>query len=561
MATYGKKKRAIFPGFSVFQDDDQPSKKPSNRAAYTQLSTDQFNSQSSVQNSAEDKDIDELASTSLLDALDRESDAASTRNNSLRSSLSLQPSMKPLPPLSLKARSKATIKNDTRRPVLGPKSTNLKLAREKTNLPVKPQISPPILISSSTDPFTGTDWSPTADTAYSDHRIFALQQQADAQQAETREKEKKLAAIEASVRPSPLQRGISAFTTAKRAITSRLESPRIKLGRTRNLLNRTLSGPNCGLVEKASSTSSTTHRTLPVYESMRTRRETPEPHEECDPFSDSMEANEAWSDLELDLDLPKGKRRDARQYSMSRTPPTGVEHIVAGDESFAQSQPTLNFSNTISGLRQHPNPDFFSSSPVGFSTPRVRLEPIHDANGKKRLSAVLMRDPSAMDFSYEQDVTDEEADLLILNGNDQEYGASVKRKSATEDLRFYTSKRAKTDSATSGETTILTKGIDKLGTGDVQAMQGVEVVSEDATSMNDVSKTKGFGVFNMAKEKEIHTRAEDLIEASGIRRHSRRTSSSLSRPGSVLFSRESRARVPLLQSHKDGEMDIDELQK
>ncbi|KAI4167309.1 MAG: hypothetical protein LQ343_007312 [Gyalolechia ehrenbergii] len=564
MATYGKKKRAIFPGFSGFQDDDQPSKKPSNRAAYTQLSTEQFNSKRSVQHdTADDKDIDELASSSLLDAPDRESDAASTRNNSLRSSQSLQPSAKPLPPLPFKARPKETIKNETRRPVLGPKSTNLSLANKKTKLPAKPQISPPILISPSTDPFAGqvgTDWAPAADTSYSEQRIITLEQQADAQQAETREKEKKLAAIEASVRPSPLQRGISAFTTAKRAITSRLESPRIKLGRTRNLLNRTLSGPEYGSIEKVSGTSSTTHRPLPVYESMRTRRETPEPHEERDPFSDIMETNEAWSEFEIHLDRPRGKRRSPRQHSMSHTPPTDVEHSLASEKPFAQTKPTFDFSNTISGLRQHPDPEFFSSSPVGFSTPRVRLEPIHDANGKKRLSAVLMRNPSTMDFSYEQDMTDDEADLLIPNENDAEHGSSVKRKSATEDLRAHTYKRAKTDSATSAETTILAKGFDQLGAGDVQVMPGVEVAPGDETPMHDASKTNSFGIFNMGKGKATGTRTEDPIEVSSIRRHSRRTSSSLSRPTSVLFSRESRARVPLLQSHKDDEMEVDELQ-
>ncbi|KAL8940584.1 MAG: hypothetical protein Q9211_002211 [Gyalolechia sp. 1 TL-2023] len=565
MATYGKKKRAIFPGFSVFQDDDQSSKKTSNRAAYTKLSTEQFNSKRSVQHeSTDDKDVDELASTSLLDALDGKSDAASTRNNSLRSSHSLQPSAKPLPPLPSKARPKETIKKETRRLILGPKPTNLELANKQAKLPTKPQISPPILISSSTDLFAGpvgTDWSPAADTAYSDQRIFALQQQADAQQAETREKEKKLAAIEAFVRPSPLQRGISAFTTAKRAITSRLESPRIKLGKTRDLLSRTLSGPEYGSIEKVSGTSSTMHRPLPVYESMRTRRETPEPHEERDPFSDTMETNEAWSDVEFDLERPKGQHRRLRQQSISHTHPIDVEKSLASDKLFAQTKPTFDFSNTISGLRQHPDPEFFSSSPVGFSTPRVRLEPIHDANGKKRLSAVLMRDPSNMDFSYDQDMTDDDdADLLIPNENDAEYGSSVKRKSATEDLRAHTSKRAKTDSATSGETTVLAKGFDQLGTGDVQAMQGVESASRDEPPMNDASKTSGFGIFNMGKGNETGARAEDAIEVSSIRRHSRRTSSSQSRPTSVLFSRESRARVPLLQSHRDDEMDVDELQ-
>ncbi|KAI4191206.1 MAG: hypothetical protein L6R41_000253 [Letrouitia leprolyta] len=525
------------------------------RPAYAPLSTEQSSSKRNVQHDgAEDGDVDELAGSSLLGALDRESYASSTRNSSVSSSHSQQSSTKALPPLPPKPRPNDKTRNGTSRPVLGPKSTNVKLANKKTRLHGKPQISPPISISSSTDPFAGTGWSSAAGTASSNQRIFSLLQQADAQQAETREKEKKLAAIEASIRPSPLQRGISAFTTAKRAIASRLESPRIKLGRTRNFLNRTLSGPEYGSIEQVSSASSNTHRPLPVYESMRIRCETPESYDERDPFSDTLEMNEAWSEFEVDFDRLQGERKSSQQHG------TNTVHGLGRGEPFAQTKPTVDFSNTISGLRQHPDPEFFSSSPVGFSTPRVRLEPVHDANGKKRLSAVLMRDPSVMDFSCEEGVTDEEGDLVIPGENESEHGSSVKRKSATEDLRAYTFKRAKTDSATSGETTILAKGFNHLGTGDVQAVQDVEAELGDRTSVNDASKTKGFGIFNMEKGVGIGIRNEDAIEPSSIRRHSRRTSSSQSRPTSVLFSRESRARVPLLQSHKNDEMDVDELQ-
>lgn len=564
MATYGKKKRAVFPGFSVSQDDSQVSKKTSGRATYTQLSTGQSRSKRSIQNdSADENDIDELASNSPRGALDRISDTASTRKDSLSSSRSLQSSGKTLPSLSLRSRPNDAANTVTKRPVLGPKSTNLKLPKKNTKIPTKTQISPPILISASTDPFAGqssTEWSSTADTAPSSQKIFSLQQQADIQQDETREKEKKLAAIEAAMRPSPLQRGISAFTAAKRAIVSRLESPSIKMGRTRNLFSRTLSGPEYGSIEKVSGTSSSTHRPLPVYESMRTRRETPEPHEERDPFSDTMETNEAWSDFEVDFDCPKGKGRSSRQHSTSHALSTDVVRSLGSDKPYTRTKPTVDFSNTISGLRQHPDPEFFSSSPVGFSTPRVRLEPVHDANGKKRLSAVLMRDPSAMDFNYEEDETDDEADLLIPNEDEPEHGSSVKRKSATEDLRAHTSKRAKTDSATSGESTMLARGFNQLGTGDCEGLQDVRIASEEETSINDASKTKGFGIFNMGNGTEIGSRNEDAVEASSIRRHSRRTSSSQSRPTSVLFSRESRARMPLLHSHKDDEMEVDELQ-
>lgn len=466
--------------------------------------------------------------------------------------------------MPLKARPKETSKNHIKRPVLGPKSTNLKVTNKKNKLLTKPQISPPILISSSSDPFAGqagTGQNTTVSAAYIDKKISALQQQADAQGAETREKEKTLAAIEASSRPSPLQRGKSVLTTAKRAIASRLGSPKIKLGRTMNPLSRTLSGPEYGSIDKHSNISSNTNRPLPVYESMRTRRETPELQEENDPFADTVETNEAWSDFEFDFDRRKDKRSSLRDTFSSHASSVGVINNLETDKQAVQSESPLGFSNKISGLRQHPDTEFFSSSPVGFSTPRVRLEPICDANGKKRLSAVPVHDPSVMDFSFEEGMSDDEADPLIQNGNDAEHCSSVKRKSATEDLRTHTSKRAKPNSANSGETTVLAKGFGQLGTSDVQAMPGVEVALREISPKDDTSKTTGFGIFNRGKGKDVETSTDDPAEVSSIRRHSRQHSSSQSRPTSVLFSRESRARVLLLQSHKDDdEMDVDELQ-
>ncbi|KAI4110106.1 MAG: hypothetical protein LQ345_007043 [Seirophora villosa] len=521
MATYGKKKRAAFPGFSVFQDDDQP---PRQAQAYTQLGKPEPDARHGdlYSTAKDDEDIDELANPSLLDSLDTDT---STTGTSMRSGLqqpqeALKAPRKPLPPLPAKGRPKLDRSNANKQ-VLGPKSSNMKVVSTLSKVHTKAQISPPILISSSrADPF-GLSAAPNQ--AQLDKKMAELQQQADAQAAETREKEKRLAAFETSARPSPLQRGKSMLRTAKHAIATRLSSPKIKLGRPGNPLSRTLSGPEYASIGKQSNMFSNSGRPLPVYESMRTRTGTPEHQEDPDPFSDSMETNEVWSDFEFDFDQHKGKSPS-------------------------------NFSNQISGLRQHPDADFFSSSPVGFSTPRVRLAPTSDANGKKRLSAVLVRDPSALDFSSEQETTDDEHDPLIDSVSEAELGSSMKRKSATEDLRFQASKRAKTDSGTSGESTVLAQGFGQLGTGDVQAMQGIEAVADDTAV-----KEKGFGIFDMGKGKEPEGRLVGFTDSSSMRRHSRQQSSSASRPSSVLFSRESRARVPLLKSFRDDEMEVDEL--
>lgn len=560
MATYGKKKRSAFPGFSIFRDEDRSLKQAPGRpgkclyleilvfgrirscfrlAYYPSSQTEPGVQHSSRYNHAkEDEDIDELASTSLLDAHDPQ-----------------KAGTKPLPPLPSHNRPQGIGESHVKRQVLGVKSTNTRLGKKVRLVPTKSQISPPILISSSTDPFqnvAGLGRSTATDEAHVGKRILELQQQADAQAAETREKERRLAAINSSPKSSPLQRGKSVLMTAKHAIASRLGSPRMKFGRQ----NRTLSGLVYESIGNPSETTRSFDRPLPVYESMRTRRETAESLEEGDPFSDTMETDEVWSDFDFDFDRPKGKHYNGNTISSDTT----SEEDPGGERLAVQSKTPCSFSNKISGLRQHPDAEFFSSSPIGFSTPRVRLAPTHDENGKKRLSTVLVRDPSVLDFRIEQEPTDDEGDPLVLDYNEAEPSSSMKRKSATEDLRIHGSKRAKTDSATSRETTVFAQGFDQLGTSDAQAVEEVGAEPKIFSKTGTTSENKGFGIFDMGKGKEAEARFQVSTAYSAIRRHSRALSTASSRPTSVLFSRETRARVPLLESYNDDEMDVDELQ-
>ncbi|KAL8908699.1 MAG: hypothetical protein Q9207_000667 [Kuettlingeria erythrocarpa] len=442
-----------------------------------------------------------------------------------------------------------------KREVLGVKSTNARLGKKTRIVPAKSQISPPILISSSTDPLrdvAGLGPSTATEEAHVGKRILALQQQANAQAAETKEKERRLAAIDSSSRPSPLQRGKSVFMTAKHAIASRLGSPRMKFGRR----HRTLSGLEYESIGKISEMASSFDRPLPVYESMRTRTEKTASPEEEDPFSDTMETDEVWSDFDFDLDRTNLQRYNG-DTGKSRTPSV---KDTAGEELVVRSETPKSFSNKISGLRQHPDPEFFSSSPLGFSTPRVRLVPTRDENGRKRLSTVLVRDPCVLDFSREHEPTDAEDDSLVLDYSEVDPSSSMKRKSATEDSRLLGSKRAKTDSATSRETTVLAQGFDQLGTSDSQAMEEGDPESKAVSKTGIMAESKGFGIFDMGKGKEVEASIQSSTGYSTIRRHSRAFSSSSSRPSSVLFSRETRARVPLLETYRDDEMDIDELQ-
>ncbi|KAL8683665.1 MAG: hypothetical protein Q9186_000438 [Xanthomendoza sp. 1 TL-2023] len=543
-------------------------------STYTQLDAGHANPKHSFSHDhddADDDDIDELASTALINVPDHHYPSASSKHDSLPPALTRtgafqdaqQTSSKPLPPLPSTRLSKHTESGNTKIRVLGPKSTNQKIISAASKVSTKPKISSPVLISSSTDPF-----GPTAATSPFIHptlaqpgtSISSLTRQADAQAAETRAKEQQLAAAEASFRPSPLQRGRSVLATAKHAIASRLNSPHIKLGRFKAPLSRVLSNSGYAPVNQASEPVSVLPSPLPVYESMRSRRETPEPLDDHDPFSDKMEMDEAWSDFDFTLEPHKDKIIYPEDGSSSRTSSIIAADGTTGEHLLLQSGSVLGFSNKVSGLRQHPNPEFFSSSPISFSTPRVRLEPKANANGNNRLSTVVVRDPSLPNSSLGQESTDDEDDPLIRNGHDAVRGSSMKRKSVTEDLHTQAWKRAKTDSGASAGTVVLAQGFDQLGTNDGQSMQGIKSITEDAPPVENASPEKGFGIFDMSKGKEAESRFRDSVESLSIRRHSRQHSSSVSRPTSVLFSRESRARVPLLDSYKEDQMDVDELQ-
>ncbi|KAL8674938.1 MAG: hypothetical protein Q9168_000641 [Polycauliona sp. 1 TL-2023] len=543
-------------------------------AAYTQLAVDDRPPKSSVsREDVEDDDIDELAGTSLINVPTQPFTLPSTKRESLfpthfpaEATANFQPTMpKPLPSLPSNPPSTTATepsKTKTKMKVLAPKSTNQKVISKKAKVPPKPNISPSVPTSSSIDRFGGTVAvgelpSPGLDDL--DKRVSRLTRQADAQESETKAREKFLAAVEASVRPSPLQRGRSVLMTAKHAITRRLGSPSVKLGRFITPLGRKSSATTATSVNEASDPGNAVPRPLPVYESMRSRRETPE-SQENDPFSDKMEMDEAWSDFDIDFGHQKDHGMSARDGFASRTSSVNRTAEPASEGLLVQSKSVTSFSNKVSGLKQHPDPEFFSSSPVGFSTPRVRLKPTADANGQKRLSTVLVRSPLLPGVNSERDTTDDEDDLLGRNGSNAGLGSNMKRKSATEDLHSQMSKRAKTDSGASGETAVLAQGFVRMGTNGEQALQSVERIEQDVTSPENLSQGKGFGIFAMSKGKEAATSRRDSVESLDFRRHSRRYSSSVSRPSSVLFSRESRAKVPLLDSYNEDQMDIDELQ-
>ncbi|KAL8632996.1 hypothetical protein Q9189_001250 [Teloschistes chrysophthalmus] len=274
--------------------------------------------------------------------------------------------------------------------------------------------------------------------------------------------------------------GKSVIATAKRALTARFGSPSTKR------LNPTLSG---------SENESVGQPQLPIYESMRTRRETPEPStDDENPFSDK-----------------------------------------------------------VSGLRQHPTTDWFSSSPLGFSTPRVRLEPVSDATGKKRLSTVPVPDPSLPDFDFDEDMTDEDTDPLIHDENGSAGGTNAKRKSATDDPQGFASKRTKTSLVYSRGSKIPAQGSDQLSNTRLECTNA-KMDKEEPVESGSV------GVHGVGNAREAETWARRRAKTSSNGRHTRPRTSSMSTSSSVLFSRETRAPVPLIETDDEDEMDVDELQ-
>ncbi|KAL9001129.1 MAG: hypothetical protein Q9169_000312 [Polycauliona sp. 2 TL-2023] len=537
------------------------------RIAYTQLAADDRipKSKSSISREhVEDDEIDELAGTSLVNVPVQPFTLPSTKRESrllthFPSEAVAEFRSTNAEPLPSKPPSTGTQTSATKMKVLKLKSANQKVISKTTNAPPKRNIPSPMLTSSSNPPIAGTVAGGHPSLNDLDKRVSHLTRQADAYERETRVKEKLWTAVEASSRPSPLQRGRSVLMTAKHAITRRLGSPNVKLNRLLTPLSRKSSRPPAVSVNEVSEPVSVAPKPLPVYESMRSRRETPEPQDD-DPFSDNMEMDEAWSDFNLDFDRQKDPGMAARYGSCSRTSSANKTDKPAGEDLLVQPQSIMSFSNKVSGLKQHPDPDFFSSSPVGFSTPRVRLKPTAGANGQKRLSTVPMGNSLSPEVNSERNTTDDEDDLLSRSEVYAGLASNMKRKSATEDLHTQMSKRAKTNPGVSGETAELTQGFVRLGTNHGQSMQNFERITGDVQSPTNLPQDKGFGIFALSNGKEAETSAQNSVENLDVRRHSRRYSSSASRPASVLFSRESRAKVPLLDSYKEDQMDIDELQ-
>ena len=421
-------------------------------------------------------------------------------------------------------------------------------------------------------------------------------QQAAAQEAQTKQKAAVYAAESAKL--SPLEKGKKAFVKATRAIRERLSSSSSSndkpfntrrlgsIGRsssggwepppqyesqeelTRGRLDRRIAeGENLSnpKIQKLTGDGNIPRKPLPVYESMRSRSQ----HSKSDnPFSDADDEDshlspEDYSGFDFDFSKRKHKGKAVRAsmpvVEKVESPPEQPDQHLTVPKS------TSRFSNMISGLAQHSNTEFFSSSPVGYSTPRIRLEPQPPMKGNNPATGTLQRSPSILEFSFEGQSEDASSDAQSPLTRASEGSTSVKRKGATEDLRSQVApmtKKLRTESVLSRDEAGLAAGISQLATEDDRGL----LVSESTNTVvakpsRNASKRKGVSIFDLGKGKLPEGTSEDETKKPWTRAIASRRSS-ITRPSSVLFSRgrESRAGMQRLEQMGGDDMEIDELQ-
>ena len=516
---------------------------------------------------------------------------------------------KPLPPIPKDPFAEQRL-HWQNRPALAKKSANMK-ASDPGKVATKPKISSPILLepeSSPTGPSPsrpatihttqstfGTQTS-TADAAKLSRKISNLMQQAAAQESQTKHK----AAIYAaeSVKLSSLEKGKKAFVKATRAIKERLSSSsssndkpfntrrRGSIGRsssggwepppqyesqeelTRGRLDRRIAeGENLSnpKIQKLTGDGNIPRKPLPVYESMRSRSQ----HSGSDnPFSDADDEDgqlspNDYSGFDFDFSKRKHKGKAVRKSMPAMDQVDSPSN--QSDQHLTVPKSTSRFSNMISGLAQHSDTEYFSSSPVGYSTPRIRLEPEAPINENKAAAGALQRSPSILEFSFEGQSEDASSEAQSPKTRASEGSTSVKRKGATEDLRSQVApatKKLKTDSLSSKDDGGLVAGISQLATQDDQGL--LRLKSTDtviAKPSRNASKRKGMSIFDLSKERFPEGTGEDGAKRSWTRAIASKRSSG-ARPSSAFFSRgrESRAGMQRLEPIDGNDMDIDELQ-
>ena len=565
----------------------------------------------------DESSIDELASSALLHNVPPEPVRAPSlqsrspteefyRPKSSKSTKTVAEDLdKPLPPIPAKDSFAKQQDQWQSRPALTMKTTNLKVAGNGEKQHSKPNISRPMPQNPATAPSSsrpttghsaqatiGTQTS-TADAADLSRKISNLMHQAATQELQTKRKAA-LQAKEAAGKLSPFQRGKQVFVKATRAIKDRLSSssnhksrkPRRPMSNSsgsdydtepppqydtdeeirRGRLDRRIAeGENLSnpKIRSLIGDGHIPRKPLPVYESMKARTQFSDSPD--DPFSDDNETEgrpppHDYSGFDFDFAKRKPKRKIKHESLPAQDQKDGT--CESSNQHLAVPGSPSEFSNMVSGLTQHSQTEFFSSSPVGYSTPRIRLDPQPATNPREMLSDTILRSPSILEFSFEAQ-SDEESQALASNHRVSDGSNSVKRKGATGDLRSQISpahKKAKTGSLGSKDDLRLAAGISQLDTGNERTPLSPKSNNVALVKPNrNASKRRGLSIFDVGKGKAPEVDEDNVTRKTRTRSSASRRSSS-SRPSSTLFSRESRAGMRRLAPIDGDRMDIDELE-
>ena len=615
MATYGKKKRSMLSGFSVFRDD-QPAPNPKLESTsepivlrfggtlliyHLVLNPSRLGrAKSALQNSnsrqiMDSDSADELAGDSLLNHQAQQptrsslqSDAATSEHSKTKSTrTTAEDRNKPLPPIPASQPSGDLFNTSTTRSVLMSKSTNFKISRKAENLPARPKISNPVLQDSEDNDHNSalraiegtvgrkntTGLQTTIEEAENlSRKISTLMQQAAAREAEKASQLKELS-MTASNKASPLQKSKRALSKATQALTSRFSNsgrrPSTSKARQSESSSSVLVGfeypgePKTSLsnIQRGDITAASgiPRKPLPVYDSMRSVRQSSDPLQ--DPFSDGHRiaghpSPEIHVEFDFDFDKHKRKGRKPNEDQAVSHPTTFNDDTMPS----GSAQHPSRFSNKISGLAQHPNTMIFSSPPIGFSTPSSRLYPPLGSLDASSLASNMAQTPSILEFSFEESDEDDVAELKNSRPTDQ--SLSVKRKNAKEDLRAQLSplsKRARKGRDTPTDE----KGL-MSETNHPDSEQGGPLIKNHESTKSSRpatadSKINGPGMMEAVMEKGPLS----VIGEKFKRPRARTTAAkrlSIPTPNSILFSRESRAHYRLRDTTDGDSFDVDELQ-
>ncbi|MCJ1246070.1 hypothetical protein MMC30_003274 [Trapelia coarctata] len=621
MATYGKKKRNLLSNFSPFRDErvkyGLSSKPPSHKISKGLKINTTIPKDTARHPSKPDDSIDDLADA-LLDDTVHDAPSVSTQSpttpsgfpTSTSSTLSSDKLNKPLPlaPLNEQGRGKpGTPKQFTSTYRLIPKIEDMEQRSKEESSERKLQISNPILQSlHSTDSRAETDtpkgstddvensqdekqtsaFATAADAANLSKKLLTLMRQATEKALPPLPNSKSTTSTHRSKHPR-LQRSKEVFIRAKQAIADRLSSsgekrlgsrrrrtkdvpsssPDVIAGpeyqtdadvRRHRLDRRIAEGTNLSnsKVKSLTGDGNVRRKPLPVYESMRSPQH--QPSSSDDPFSDEKSPNidvlsPDFDDFDFDVEITGHKPANPRRTS-------AFEPLLSNTQ-LEKPGPPHQFSERISGLAQHTDTTFFSSSPEGYSTPRYRLEPQFDAKGKKRLSTVLASSPSLLDFSLDGQRgagKPKVPEISELPKVDKARSTiSLKRKTAKLDLRIDDTspalKKVKTQDVT------LTDELAKLRADNHGPLTAKDSNKRMSKSRIPGAKAKGLKIFEVGKGKAPMPRVMDNMNKRRGSMSERR--SSIPGPVKRALGHERRASTPVrTYSVAEDEMSIDELQ-